>query len=349
MKIVQAIDNFLAFTTAAQSPGTARSYGTGVRHFLDYLLEEQVLVAATVDKLTVPAIVGFIPWLYDYLLYEVANGEPELVRQATRANYLNAVHQFLVYLVIHSQLLPMDSRDFEQVKAAFAKAAKVHKREELPADKLPSDDIIKAMVDHVNQPLDLPHDTPDGIRKRKTLIHLRNRAMVLCLLSSGMRVGELVRLKRGDLLWEEGGAVIRYAKGGKRDREVLFSVEAWTALREYIHTRNDGGRAGVLSEMFVFSRHDRRAGDKVLRLGTRSVQNVFAQIAEEAGIAERFHLTPHTLRHWFGTEFLGATGRLDLTQYALGHSSPVTTRIYAQTKREDYREAHHTRFGQQGG
>jgi site-specific recombinase XerC len=67
---------------------------------------------------------------------------------------------------------------------------------------------------------------------------------------------------------------------------------------------------------------------------------MFVETASRAGIAERFHLTPHTLRHYFATEFLSATGDLALTQYALGHASPATTRIYAKTKWEDYRRAH---------
>ncbi|HIQ04557.1 MAG TPA: site-specific integrase [Anaerolineae bacterium] len=56
-------------------------------------------------------------------------------------------------------------------------------------------------------------------------------------------------------------------------------------------------------------------------------------------------MTPHSLRHFFATEFLSQTGDLALTQYALGHASPATTRIYAQTKREDYRRVHRHVFG----
>jgi site-specific recombinase XerD len=75
------------------------------------------------------------------------------------------------------------------------------------------------------------------------------------------------------------------------------------------------------------------------------VQSTFVDLASQAGILERFHLTPHTLRHYFATEFLSETGDLALTQYALGHASPATTRIYAKTKREDYRRAHRQIFG----
>lgn len=168
--------------------------------------------------------------------------------------------------------------------------------------------------------------------------------MIEALLSSGMRVSELVRLRRSHLLYEFSGAMVRYTKG-KKEREVLFSAEAWQAIQSYLRERQDGAQSRALADLPVFARHDRRAGDKTLPLTTRSVQQLLFRLAVRAGILERFHLTPHTLRHFFATEFLSKTGDLALTQYALGHSSPNTTRIYAQTKREDYRRAHKDVFG----
>jgi len=160
-----------------------------------------------------------------------------------------------------------------------------------------------------------------------------------------MRVGELIRLERGHLLYEAQGAVVKYAKGNK-EREVLFSEEAWEAIQRYLRARQDGGQGKPLASLPVFARHDRGAGSPVLPLSTRSVQKMFVTLASRADILERFHLTPHTLRHFFATEFLSETGDLALTQYALGHASPTTTRIYAQTKREDYRWAEGHAHGQ---
>jgi site-specific recombinase XerD len=159
-----------------------------------------------------------------------------------------------------------------------------------------------------------------------------------------MRVGELVRLERGHLLHQVHGALVKYAKG-KKDREVLFSDQAWSAIHVYLQARGDGAQARALARLPLFARHDRGAGAHVLSLSTRSVQHILMELASRAEILERFHLTPHTLRHFFATEFLSETGDLALTQYALGHASPTTTRIYAQTKREDYRRAHREVFG----
>ncbi|MCD6290618.1 MAG: tyrosine-type recombinase/integrase, partial [Anaerolineae bacterium] len=251
---------------------------------------------------------------------------------------------FFEYLVIDTQMIPMTMTEYDTLRKVLAKAVKPHRRDTLPPEKLPSREIVEALLAEVYKPLELPESTPPGERRRRELIRLRNIAMIEALLSSGMRVGELVRLERGHLLHNVHGAVVKYAKGNK-EREVLFSDRAWQAILTYLRARQDTAQARPIASLPVFARHDRGAGSKILPLSTRSVQNIFFRLASRAGILEMFHLTPHTLRHFFATEFLSETGDLALTQYALGHSSPTTTRIYAQTRREDYRRAHRHVFG----
>lgn len=345
--IAEAIDQYLHYVKASQSLGTARSYATGLRHFQRYLASRSLPPATTdLQALDLSVATGFIAWLYDYLLEEVAEGQPEKISEATKANYFAAVSRFFEYLIIEAQLLPWSTQDYDTLRKALARAAKTRRRAELPPDKLPSPEIVSALLAQARTPLALIEDTPPGEVRRQELAWLRNIAIVESLLSSGMRVGELVRLERGHLLYDTQGALVKYAKG-KKEREVLFSDGAWTAIQTYLRSRADSTRPGPLTKLPVFARHDRRAGSRVLPLSTRSVQNVLYDLASQAGILERFHLTPHTLRHFFATEFLSETGDLALTQYALGHASPTTTRIYAQTKREDYRRAHRQVFSSQ--
>jgi site-specific recombinase XerD len=345
MTIGEAIKQYLNHVKASQSRGPARTYATGLRHVRRYLRDRSLPPDQTdVPNLTLATATGFITWLYDYLLDEVAGGQPEKIAEATKATYFAAISGFFEYLIIQAQLLPMTTSEYDTLRKALARAAKRQRRDELPPDKLPSQEIIEALLAEARKPLDPPEDMAEGERRRQELARLRNIAMIEALLSSGMRVGELVRLERGHLLYEVQGAVVKYAKG-KKEREVLFSDRAWGAIQAYLRARQDGAQRRPLAGLPVFARHDRRAGSQLLRLSTRSVQNIFFKLASRAGILERFHLTPHTLRHFFATEFLSETGDLALTQYALGHASPTTTRIYAQTKREDYRRAHRHVFG----
>ncbi len=347
MLISTAIQEYISYLKAAKSLGTARTYATGLGHFSRYLTENECIPESnTVEQISLPITIGFISWLYDHLL-GVAGGQPEKISERTKNTYFSAVSGFLEYLIIEMQLLPMTVSEHNSLRKAFSRAAKPHNRADLPPDKLPAKEIIAELLDAVYVPIKLPEKATPKEKRRRTLARLRNIAIIETLLSSGMRVGELARLERGHLLYSAQGASVKYAKG-KKEREVLFSARAWAAIMDYFSERNDAEKPQQLSSLPVFARHDKRASSKILPLSTRSIQNIFAELASQTGIAERFHLTPHTLRHFFATEFLSQSGDLALTQYALGHSSPTTTRIYAQTKREDYRVAHRHVFNTEG-
>lgn len=340
MTIDKAIERYLDYLRASRSVATADTYATGLNHLRAYLEERDLPADETDVAALAPSLVtDFITWLYDYLVDEVADGDERRVSESTKATYFSAVSGFLDYLVVETEQLAMGGTAYDALRRALARASRPRDRSRLSPDKLPSHEVVRMLLEEVHAPLDLPEEMAEGTKRRKRLIRLRNIAIVEALLSSGLRVGELVRLERGHLLYDVKGALVKYGKG-KKDREVLFSDRAWSAIQAYLRARADGAQGRPLSSLPVFSRHDRGAGDRVLPLSTRSVQHVFGDLASRAGIAERFHLTPHTLRHYFATEFLSETGDLALTQYALGHASPATTRIYAKTKWEDYRRAH---------
>ena len=345
MIVDEAIERYLDYLRASRSLATAETYATGLNHLRAYLEDQGVPPDESEVDVLVPGLVtDFITWLYDYLLNEVADGDERRVSESTKATYFAAVSGFLDYLVVETERLRLDGTAYDALRRTLARASRRKSHDKLPPDKLPSKEVVAMLREEVHAPLDLPEDVAEGTKRRKRLIRLRNIAIVEALLSSGVRVGELVRLERGHLLYDVKGALVKYGKG-KKDREVLFSDRAWSSIQTYLRARGDGAQNRRLSSLPVFARHDRGAGSRVLPLSTRSVQHTFVDLASRAGILERFHLTPHTLRHYFATEFLSETGDLALTQYALGHSSPATTRIYAKTKREDYRRAHGRVFG----
>lgn len=341
--IAEAMTEFLAYLKATRSPGTAKTYATGTNHFRRYLSENGTPPDTTpVSELQLSHATGFVTWLYEYLLETTAGGQPQKVHQATKASYFASLSAFFDWLVIERRLLPWNLTDYDALCKTVRRASKRTNRDELPLDKLPSTAIVEALLAEAGKPLELPEDIAPGEKRRQGLAWMRNIAILETFVSSGMRVGELVRLERGHLLYELKGAVIKYGKGGK-ERETLLSDRAWAAIQTYLSARADAARNPA--RLPVFARHDRSSGSRVLPLTTRSVETVLFTLSSRAGILEKFHMTPHSLRHFFATEFLSETGSLALTQYALGHSNPGTTRIYAQTKREDYRKAYRKAFG----
>lgn len=147
------------------------------------------------------------------------------------------------------------------------------------------------------------------------LVELRypkHRALVLLLYSSGLRVGEVVRLRPQDLDADRGMIRVVRGKGGK-DRYTLLSERALAAVRIYLDTIPPG------RWLFPGGRPQRH-------LTERSVQAVVRSAARRAGLAKR--VTPHMLRHSFATHLLEAGTDLRYIQELLGHQSSRTTEIY---------------------
>jgi site-specific recombinase XerD len=337
--IREEIERFLA-QHAARSRYTAKAYRCALGHFKDFLGESGIDVDGSPGQLTLPMLRDYSIWL-GRLTYSTETGAPERpLAMPTRRNYIVAALGLYKQLAMDGRLDGVAYSDFLAMSAALSQATK-YTPEPLER-KLPSDEIVQIFLDAVRAEPDL-----SGMRVRKArrqhMIWLRDRAMILALYSTGMRVGELARLTRGDLDYDDQGAWV--TGKGNRTRFVRFSHEAWDALMCYLEARRDEVLNGSIAKRPLFARHDRRAGDfRVVPLATRGVEEIVAARAREAGVLERFHLTPHSFRHYFATRFLRHTGNLALTQDVLGHASPTTTRVYAKTSKEEHIEAHESLF-----
>jgi site-specific recombinase XerD len=151
------------------------------------------------------------------------------------------------------------------------------------------------------------------------LANPKHRLMAFLLYSSGIRVGELVRLRVADLDPERRLVHVRRGKGSK-DRYTLYSDAAVQAVGRYV------AFAEPDEWLFAGGRHGRP-------ISTRTVQSVIAAAARRAGIRRR--VTPHTLRHSFATHLLEQGVDLRYIQELLGHASPATTQIYTHVTRRD--------------
>jgi len=145
----------------------------------------------------------------------------------------------------------------------------------------------------------------------------KHRAILMLLYSSGLRVGEVVRLTPPDLDVDRGLVRVRQGKG-RKDRYTLLAERAVDAVRLY--------RDAYPTNRWLFpgARPDRH-------LTTRSVQRIVKNAAAAAGIKKR--VTAHTLRHSFATHLLESGTDLRIIQDLLGHQSARTTQIYTHVTR----------------
>ncbi len=163
------------------------------------------------------------------------------------------------------------------------------------------------------------------------LRNLRDRAFIISLADTGMRVHEACQLRRGDLDWEEGRAII--IGKGNRQAVLRFSSRALRALKDYLAARSelDGSSGKPLSTLPVFARHDKGAGSKVKAISTTTGRNIIAQrVREILGKEAVGSITPHSFRHYFVTTVLrGSGGNLKLAQELARHKNIQVTQRYA--------------------
>jgi integrase/recombinase XerD len=170
----------------------------------------------------------------------------------------------------------------------------------------------------------------------RTILGLRDRAMIELLYASGLRVSEIVGLPRDRLDLDAG--ILKVTGKGGRERLVPFGKKAAEWLRRYLaEARPDLDRRRSPS-LFLSVR------------GSAMTRQRFWQLIEKYGRAAgiRTRLTPHRLRHSFATHLLEHGADLRALQMMLGHADIATTQIYTQVSRSRLRRVYdefHPRAG----
>jgi site-specific recombinase XerD len=320
LTIEEAMQNYLRDLAVGQSAQTVETYAQGLARLKEFLESAEHSPAEAASSLSVDYALDCARWL----------SEERAIAKSTLRTYLASISQFYAYL-LRERLVELSATDVERMRDAYSKYRRGYSR---PLPKLPPEEAVAALLSAARRVKPAPK------KPRLELARLRNIAMLEALRSSGMRVGELVALKRDDLDYRQHSA--RVTGKGDKQRIVYFDDTAWNAMQVYLKERGDGARGRALYQLPVFARHDRRASNKVLPLTTDSVRLVFNALARDANI--EIAMTPHSLRHAFATKVLEATGDLAVVQDMLGHSSPATTRIYAKVSSKRMREAHRAAF-----
>jgi len=138
----------------------------------------------------------------------------------------------------------------------------------------------------------------------------------------GLRVGEVLLLRREDVDLERGRLLVRRLKGGAWSEQILFASTA-AALRAYLN----GAALAPGDPLFPG-----RDGP----LKRRQIQLRFVRYRQRAGLAT--HYTAHSMRHSIATHLLDAGASLEFVQDHLGHRNIRSTAIYARIT-DRHREA----------
>lgn len=139
----------------------------------------------------------------------------------------------------------------------------------------------------------------------------KHNCIISLLYGTGMRVGELVRIKMRDIDLDR--KMLRVFQGkGKKDRFVMLPGKLLEILEKQSRLKEAGD--------FLFT------NGRGSRLTETTIQKIVGLAAKRAGVKK--NVSPHTLRHSFATHLLEAGTDIRYIQELLGHAKLQTTQIY---------------------
>lgn len=153
---------------------------------------------------------------------------------------------------------------------------------------------------------------------------LRDLAIIDILASTGMRVGELVKLNINDIDFENRECVV-FGKGNK-ERPVYFDARTKIHLKNYLNSRNDSNQALFVS---LDEPHN--------RLNISGVEIRLRQLGRKLGIPK---VHPHKFRRTVATKAIDKGMPIEQVQSLLGHSQIDTTMHYAMVNQNNVKESH---------
>ncbi|MCK5319168.1 MAG: tyrosine-type recombinase/integrase, partial [Anaerolineales bacterium] len=255
--IVDSIQDYLGTIKLARSENTTRTYRNALNAF------EAMLYDVGIDPAETMASAAKEDWIADFA------AALKSYAPASERLYLTATAGWYEYLA---------AEELADINLSRMRML-IRRRGRRPGQRLPQfprkqiENTIEYAINLINSAVD---DERDRLR------NFRDRGFLLTLADTGLRVHEACSLRRADIDWNEGRAILI----GKGDREsiVRFSSRSLAALKDYLRVRAelDGGSGRPLSSLPLFARHDLGAGKKVLPITTTTGRAIVHKCVREA-------------------------------------------------------------------
>ena len=167
---------------------------------------------------------------------------------------------------------------------------------------------------------------------RKTAVGQRDRLLLEMLYATGVRVGELVDIKRKNI--DKGKRMILILGKGNKERYVTYGEYCEDALTEYL----EDGYLTLNKEKSEYLFLNQNGGV----LTERGVRYILDQLIQKTSLNKS--ISPHMIRHSFATHLLNAGCDLLTVQKLLGHESIKATQVYTHVTTDRIKEVYYHSF-----
>lgn len=225
------------------------------------------------------------------------------LRPHTQEIYLNAIKQFFKWTE-SSLIFPNIAYNIKGVK----KISKQHYKDPL------SKEDIRSLI--------LASD------KRINIKEMRNNALLMILIFTGIRIGETTAIQIKDIEKISNEKHIIWVRGKGRsgkDNFIILIEEVWESINLYLSERNKIKE--VSEESYLFVAHNSKDIEQNKKMHVDSIGRIVSHYLKICNIKSH-NISPHSLRHTFGTSAIEAGVSLHDLQIAMRHSSSTTTQIY---------------------
>lgn len=308
-------DYFLAIDSQT-SPLTRLNYAHDLKIFFHFLMTRRFKNYTTAKQFTLSDIESItnndIEMFLAFLSHYTYQNKQHVCNDRAKARKLSSVRAMFKYF-------------FNRGMISVDNSAKV------ATPKLHEKPIIRLDGDEVFNIIDVA-ESGDGLSPHQRVFHERNKvrdsAIIILFLGTGIRISELVGLNNEDINFSDNSFIVTRKGGGKSI--LYFDNDVADALRRYIDYKSETELPNGPKDALFLSSQKRR-------ITVRAVENLVQMYAKIVSPLKK--ISPHKLRSTYGTALYRATGDIYVVADVLGHKDVNTTRKHYAAISEDVRRS----------